>query len=68
MVDENTDEFGWQYGGCFFRELLKSRLQIRSRSQTFDLVKRRNWVLRSSVQELESKKVQLTTTFEHDKT
>jgi len=59
VVDEHTDESGWQYGGCGFRELLKQRLPVRSRAGTYDLVKRRTWVHRNLVNEIDSKKVNI---------
>ena len=44
IVDLDTDEAGWQYGGLGFWELGTMRLAVRSRPRTWDLVKRRRWV------------------------
>ncbi|KAG1666895.1 hypothetical protein FOA52_013529 [Chlamydomonas sp. UWO 241] len=44
VVDDHTDEAGWQFGGCGFWELLQMRLAMRSRPKRTDLVKQRRWV------------------------
>ena len=50
-MDENTDDEGWQYGGCGFWELGKFRLAVRSQRQRGDYVRRRKWVHRKDVVE-----------------
>ncbi|GAX74972.1 hypothetical protein CEUSTIGMA_g2418.t1 [Chlamydomonas eustigma] len=49
-VDEHTDELGWQYGGCGFREILNKRMSTRSRPKLLDLIKRRRWMHRKAVE------------------
>ena len=49
VVDENTDESGWQYGNGFV-ELKSKRQAMRRIPRRFDLVRRREWVKRSAAE------------------
>lgn len=57
VVDENTDDAGWQYGGCGFWELRRKRLAARSRPRRWDFVRRRKWVHRDIVEVLKAEQV-----------
>ena len=59
VIDLDTDEAGWEYGGCGFWELMKSRTSWRSRPKLWDLVRRRRWVSTEAREEMLSNAVRI---------
>ncbi|GAX74971.1 hypothetical protein CEUSTIGMA_g2417.t1 [Chlamydomonas eustigma] len=49
VVDENTDDLGWQYGALNFWELKRRRLAGRNWPRKGDFVRRRKWVHRDNL-------------------